>query len=100
VRPRLGDGISLLPLVEPPDRIILDYPQGADAAYQAALLRIRAGGTTHYYAIMETAAREERVRTLIDAAKSIGREAEVLAVKEVHGWSPVHKLFAFDVRVS
>ncbi len=99
VRPRLGDGIALLAVVDPPHRIILDYPRGPDPAYSAALMRILPGGTIHYYAILESVEREDRERALVDAAESIGREAKITAMREVHGWSPTQSLFVFDVHV-
>jgi tRNA (guanine37-N1)-methyltransferase len=99
VRPRLGDGIALLALVDPPHRIIVDYPSGPDTAFQAALLRILPGGTIHYYAILESVEREDRGHALVDAAKSIGRDAKITAMREVHGWSPTQGLYVFDVHV-
>jgi len=100
VRPRLGDGIGLVAAVDRPNRIILDYPSDPDPAFRAALFRLLPGGTVHYYAILNAAEREERERDLADAAGSVGRSAEILAVREVHGWSPAQKLFAFDVGVT
>lgn len=99
VRLRLGDGIALLALVDRPHRIIVDYPSGPDPAFQAALLRILPGGTIHYYAILESVVREDRGRALVDAARSIGRDAKITAMREVHGWSPTQSLFVFDVHV-
>ena len=99
VRPRLGDGIALLALVDRPNRIIVDYPSGPDPAFQAALLRILPGGTLHYYAILESVEREDRGRALVDAARSIGRDAKITAMRVVHGWSPTQSLFVFDVHV-
>jgi len=99
VRPRLGDGIALLALVDRPRRILVDYPSGPDPAFQAALLRILPGGTLHYYAILESVEREDRGRALVDAARSIGRDAKITAMREVHGWSPTQSLFVFDVHV-
>jgi tRNA (guanine37-N1)-methyltransferase len=99
VRPRLGDGIALLGVVDAPHRIILDYPRGPDPAYSAALMRILPRGTVHYYAILESVEREDRERALVDAAESIGREAKIAAMREVHGWSPTQSLFVFDVHV-
>jgi len=99
VEPRLGDAKELVVEADPPDRVILDYPHGADAAYRAALPRIRSGGIVHYYAILETVERDDRANALVDAARGMDRQAEVLRRREVHGWSPVQKLYAFDVRI-
>lgn len=99
VTPRLGDGIALLAVVDRPHRIILDYPSGPDPAFHAALLQVLPGGTIHYYEILESTERAARVHSLIGAAKSIGRDAEVSTVRMVHGWSPTQGLFVFDVNV-
>jgi len=99
VEPRLGDAKELVGAADPPDRVILDYPQGADPAYRAALPRIRPGGIVHYYAILETVERDDRMDALVDAARGMDRQAEVLRWREVHGWSPVQQLYAFDVRI-
>ena len=100
VEPRLGDALRLLADVEPPDRVIIDYPQDPDPAYRTALARILPNGVIHYYAILEAVDREDRERTLVDTAKSLDRGADVVAWREVHGWSPTQKLYAFDVRVT
>ena len=100
VEPRLGDGPSLLAAIEPPDRVILDYPQDPDPAYRATLPRILPRGMIHCYAILETAELEEREQGLLSTARAFDRRAEVEARREVHGWSPTRKLFAFDVRVT
>ncbi len=99
VEPRQGDALALLAAVEPPDRVIIDYPQDPDPAYRAAVSRVRSGGVVHYYAILESAATEERAAALVTTAKDAGRYAESLATKDVHGWSPTQKLVAFEVRV-
>jgi len=100
VEPRLGDGPALLAAIEPPDRVILDYPQNPDPAYRAALPRILPQGIIHYYAILETVELEEREQGLLSAAKASDRGAEIEVRREVHGWSPAHKLYAFDVRIT
>lgn len=100
VEAREGDGRELLAAAEPPHRIILDYPQGPDAAYRAALSRVAPGGIVHYYAILDLAERQDRRRSLVSAAESMGRGAEVITWREVHGWSPTRSLFALDIRVT
>jgi len=100
VTARLGDGPSLLAAIEPPDRIILDYPHEPEPAFRASVPRVRSGGVVHYYAILETAKVEDRERGIVATAKGLGRAARIEAGREVHGWSPAHKLFAFDIRVS
>ncbi len=99
VEPRLGDATRLLSDTEPPDRVIVDYPQHPDPAYQAVLPRILPNGVIHYYAILETAECEDRERELASTARELDRRVEILARREVHGWSPTQKLYAFDLRV-
>ena len=99
VEPRLGDAINLLVDTEPPDRIIIDYPQDPDPAYRAAVSRVLPNGIIHYYAILEAVEREDKERTLTETADSLHRGAEVERWREVHGWSPTQKLYAFDVRI-
>ena len=100
VEPRLGDGPALLAAIEPPDRVILDYPQNPDPAYRAALPRILPQGIIHYYAILETVELEEREQGLLSTATTFDRGAVIETRREVHGWSPAHKLYAFDVRIT
>ncbi|TLZ49782.1 MAG: class I SAM-dependent methyltransferase family protein [Methanobacteriota archaeon] len=100
VVPRQGDALALLAGVEPPDRVIIDYPQDPGPAFSVAVSRILPGGTVHYYEILEELEREDRQRWIIETARSMDRGAEIAAVREVHGWSPSKKLFAFDVRVT
>ncbi|MBI4416016.1 MAG: class I SAM-dependent methyltransferase family protein [Euryarchaeota archaeon] len=100
VEPKLGDAIELLATVEPPHRIIIDYPQDPNPAYRAALARIVPGGVVHYYAFLEAVEREDREHELLNIAESFGRGAEVVGWRDVHGWSPTQKLYAFDVNVT
>ena len=100
VATRQGDALTLLTAVEAPDRAILDYPQDPEPAYRASLSRVLPGGVIHYYAILESAAVEAREEALVATAKAADRGAEVVATREVHGWSPTQKLFAFDVRIT
>jgi len=100
VEPRSGDALGLLAAIEPPDRVIVDYPQNPEPAYRAALARVLPGGVIHCYAILETVDLEDRERTLVVIAEDLDRGAEVLRRREVHGWSPAHGLYAFDVRVT
>ena len=100
VEPRLGDAITLLGDIEPLDRAIIDYPQDPDPAYRAVLPRMLPDGEVHYYAILETAEREVRTRAIRETARDLDRDAEILRWRDVHGWSPTQKLFAFDVRVT
>src|SRR6266568_3585416 len=65
VAPREGDAFALLAGVEPPDRVIVDYPRDPEPAYQAAVSRILPGGVIHYYAILESAAAEGREAALV-----------------------------------
>ena len=99
VESRQGDGLRLLAGIEPPDRVIIDYPHDPGPAYAAALSRVLPNGTIHYYEILESSARPDREEWLLRTAKSAARGATVTASREVHGWSPTKKLFAFDVRV-
>lgn len=99
VEPRHGDAQELLKDVEPPDRVIIDYPQDPDPAYRAVLPRMLPNGVLHYYAILETVEREEWAHALVKTARELDRDAEVLRWREVHGWSPTHRLFVFDVRI-
>lgn len=96
---RLGDAQELLAAVEPPDRIVVDYPHGPEEAYRAALARVQSGGVVHHYEILESAEREARAESLVAAAEAAGRTAEVLEQTEVHGWSPTRALFAFDLKI-
>jgi len=98
--PELGDALKAIDRVEPPNRVIIDYPQDPDPAYHAALSRLRRNGTIHYYAILETAEREDREHDIVEGAKALNRNADIISLREVHGWSPTQRLFAFDVRVS
>jgi len=98
VEPRQGDALSLLAAVEPPDRVIIDYPQNPEPAYRAVLPRIVPGGVIHYHAILDSNEVEDATEELLGIAGNLGREAEIIARREVHGWSPTQKLFAFDVR--
>jgi len=95
-----GDALALLANAEPPDRVILDYPQDPEPAYRASLSRVLPGGVIHYYAILESSAVEDREEALVAAAKAADRGAEISARREVHGWSPTQKLFAFDLRIT
>ncbi len=99
VRPLLGDSVALLEEIEPPDRVILDYPQDPMPTYRAALSHVVPNGTIHHYEILEDAARSDREESLRETARSADRGATVVSWREVHGWSPTKKLFAFDVRV-
>jgi tRNA (guanine37-N1)-methyltransferase len=100
IEPRSGDALGLLAAIEPPDRIIVDYPQNPEPAFRAALARVLPGGVIHCYAILETVELEDRERNLVATAEALDRGAEVLGRREVHGWSPAHQLVAFDVRVT
>ena len=95
----LGDSLALLAGIEPPDRVIIDYPHAPMPTYRAALSRVTPSGTLHYYEILEDAARSDREESLLEAARSVDRGATVVSWREVHGWSPTKKLFAFDVKV-
>ena len=99
VEPRRGDALQLLATVEPPDRVILDYPQDPEPAYREALSRICSGGVVHYYQILESAEVEEHTQSLVSAARLLGRTANLLSWREVHGWSPTRKLYVFDMRI-
>ena len=96
----LGDALDVIKRVDPPNRVIIDYPQDPRPAYEAALSRVLPGGTIHLYAILEAADREDWERIIVDVASPRGRSAVVVARREVHGWSPSQKLFAFDVGVT
>lgn len=99
VEPRGGDALELVNDIEPLDRAIIDYPQDPDPAYRALLRRILPNGILHYYVILETAERADREKAIRATAEALDRDAKVLRVHEVHGWSPTQKLFAFDIRV-
>lgn len=94
-----GNALDLINGVERVDRAILDYPQDPDPAYRAVLPRMKPDGIVHYYAILESVDRGERENAIRETAKSLGRDADIARWREVHGWSPSRKLFAFDVRV-
>ena len=100
VEPRLGDAGTLLATIEPPDRVIVDYPQDPDPAYRAALSRVLPNGTIHYYAILDATQCALRKEDLVATARSFDRGAAIASVSEVHGWSPTKKLYAFDVRIT
>jgi tRNA (guanine37-N1)-methyltransferase len=99
VKPRFGNAIELVKEIPQVDRAIIDYPQDPDPAYRAILPRMLPNGSVHYYAILESADREERENLLRETAGALDREAEVLRRREVHGWSPTQKLYAFDIGV-
>jgi len=99
VETRLGDALQLLAGIEPPDRVIIDYPQDPEPAYTVAVSRILPNGTIHYYEILEEAERTAREEWLVRTAEAMARGANVHARREVHGWSPTKKLYAFDIRV-
>jgi len=100
VEPHLGDAVELLAVIEPPDRVIIDYPQDPGPAYRASLPRTLPSGVIHYYAILDDAERKNHELELVRAAEALDRGAEILARREVHGWSPTKMLYAFDVRVT
>jgi len=100
VEPRQGDALALLAAVEPPDRVIVDYPQNPEPAYSVAVSRVLPNGTIHYYEILEEAERQDREEWLLRTARSLDRGAGIAATREVHGWSPTKKLFAFDLHIT
>lgn len=100
VEPRRGDALALLAAVESPDRLIIDYPQDPEPAYRAAVSHVLPGGVVHYYRILESTVVEDRAERLVAAAKSADRSVEILAKREVHGWSATQKVFAFDLRIT
>ena len=100
VKAMLSDARAALKTIGKVDRLILDLPQSALQYYIDALRSVKAGGTLHYYEILETVELEERKERLVEDARREGIEVELTAVKEVKTYSPAQKHFAFDVRVS
>ncbi len=100
VEARLGDGLQLLAGIEPPNRVIIDYPQDPEPAQSVAVSKVRLGGTIHYYEILEEAERPGREEWLATNGESLGRRVDVVGVRAVHGWSPTKKLFGFDLCVT
>ena len=100
VRAVLGDAAEFLPTLRHADRIVLDLPHGAAAFLPAAIRSLRAGGTIHFYEILEVAEREARAAQLVALGKVEGRQLGVTGTRSVHAYSASQSMFAYDLRVS
>jgi len=100
VEPRLADARSELARAEPADRIIMDLPHKGSEFLVDALRAVRRGGFLHYYAILSLAEAEDHREEVGRMAHEANRMVEVAATREVRGYSPAKKHWAFDLRVT
>ncbi len=100
VEAHLADAHSALEKLPPVDRIVMDLPHTAHEFLVDAFRAVRAGGMIHYYAILslaEAADHKEEIEVLAHDAK---RSVKVTGTKEVRGYSPARKHWAYDLKVT
>jgi len=100
VAPRVEDARTFLANAEPVDRIIMDLPHTGGEFLADALRAVRRGGSLHYYAILSMAEAEGHRKEIGRIADEANRTVEVAAIREVRGFSPARKHWAFDLRVT
>lgn len=95
-----ADAADFLATVAGADRLVMDLPHAAKDFLPAALVAVKPGGTIHYYEILDTSERDDRVVELETLGRDMGRPLTVTAVKTVHAYSPSQALLAFDLSVA
>ena len=100
VQPHLADARSVLDEVAPFDRIIMDLPHTAHEFLVDAFRATRPGGTIHYYAILSVTGAQDRREEIEAMAGEAKRRVEVKATREVRGFSPAKKQWAYDLQVT
>ncbi len=99
VVPLLGDARAVVPGLGFAQRIIMDLPRSAADFLPVALEALGEGGLIHYYEIMPRGELGRRGEELREKGREAGRRLEVVAAREVRGYSPSEAHFAFDLRV-
>ncbi len=100
VDPRLAGARSVLAEVGPVDRIIMDLPHTGGEFLVDALRALGRGGSLHYYAILSMAEAQGHRGEIERMANEANRTVEIAATREVRGYSPSKKHWAFDMRVT
>ena len=100
VEPHLADARSVLAKVGAVDRIVMDLPHTAHEFLIDAFRAVRPGGMIHYYAILSLAEAQGHREEIQVLARDAKRHAEIAATREVRGYSPVKKHWAYDLRVT
>lgn len=97
---RQGDAKALIPTVAGPHRVIINLPHGGEDILSVAAKQVAAGGTLHYYRIIDEASSAEAPQRWAEGlSKSSGRRVRALESHVVHAYSPQDRLMAVDFSV-
>jgi tRNA (guanine37-N1)-methyltransferase len=99
VEVREGDARTVLGVIAPVDRVILDLPHTAVDFLPDAAKALGSHGIVHVYGIVDQAEREERERNIRLAVEREGRHVESIDLHTVRAYSPTQRHVAFDVTV-
>jgi tRNA (guanine37-N1)-methyltransferase len=95
----VGDSKVIVTELEPADRIIMNLPHTAFEFLDVALMNVKNGGVIHYYEILANNEKEKRFEEIKDSRGKGVFRISLLALTEVHTYSPDLSLFCFDLKV-
>lgn len=88
ITPVCGDAADVLSGLPEADRIIMNLPHEAQKFLELAIEKLKAGGTMHYYEILDVNGLEARMEQF----RSLG--LEILKKREVHGYSSTLSMYS------
>lgn len=95
----LGDARDAPLGMGPYDSIIMNLPHGALDFLDTALSTMESGNI-HLYTIIENSTIMEVISTIKEEGLSFDKKMDIIAMKEVHNYSPTQSMMAFDINVS
>lgn len=100
VEAHLADARSALAKLGPVDRIVMDLPHTAHEFLVDTFRAVKAGGTVHYYAILSLAEAQAHREEIGVLGRDARRSVAIAGTKEVRGYSPARKHWAYDLKVT
>lgn len=94
-----GDSRSLVPELEPVDRIIMNLPHSAYDFLPAALSNIKHDGMIHYYEVLGHEKIKSRLDDMENVAGEQGINVKIEGEIEVHTYSPDSSLYCLDLKI-